>query len=194
MHGQMVQESVPSTQLPVSSKTVALGTGYWQLGTGYCYAVRQMWGASRWTARFLLLVMLAPAFGPLAMAHCAQPQAMHCMRQSMSGHAASGHAASAHAAQPAMPCHHAMARSEPPQPESSPVESSETSFQPANNGNCCQNHCCCGATTSEWAQPASTLLSFLSLLIEPARPSPNAALQSSDISGHDSARAPPPRS
>jgi hypothetical protein len=130
--------------------------------------------------------MLVPAFGPLAMAYCAQPQAMHCMRQSMSGHAASGHAASAHAAQPEMPCHHAMAQSKPVQ-----AESSETSFQPANNDNCCQNHCCCGATTSEWAQPASSLLSFLSLLIEPAHPSPSAVFQSSDISGHDSARAPP---
>jgi len=120
--------------------------------------------------------MLAPAYEPLAMACAVQPAAMHCMRQSES----------VHSVQPAMPCHHAMAGSQPPQPESS-----ETSFQPANNGNCCQNHCCCGATTSEWAQPASSLLFCLDFLIEPARPSPSALLQSSDISLLDSARAPP---
>src|SRR5208282_1624296 len=132
-----------------------------------------MWGASRWTARFLLLVMLAPAFGPLAMAQCAQPAAMRCcMRQSVQS------------APPAMPCHHAMA-----QPSRS--ESSETSLQATNNGNCCQNHCCCGATTSEWAQPASNLLSGLSLPSEPARPKQGAALYARDIPGDDSARAPP---
>jgi hypothetical protein len=149
--------------------------------TSACYAVPQMWGVSRWTARFLLLVMLVPAFGPLAMARSAQPGAMHCMRQPVA----------VHAAQPAMPCHHAMAQSKPPQSESSQGESSEPSFQATNNDNCCQNHCCCGATTSEWAQPVSNLLSFLSLPIEPARPWLSAVLQSSDISRQDSARAPP---
>jgi len=175
----MVPET--SSQFPVLSESGLLRTENWELAstTSNCYAVPQMWGASRWTARFLLLVMLASAFGPLAMACATQPEAMHCVRQSVS----------AQAAQPAMPCHHAMAQSKPPQPESSRVESSEASFQAVDN--CCQNHCCCGATTSEWAQPASNLLSFLSLLIEPARPPQSAALHSSDISGHDSARAPP---
>jgi len=122
----------------------------------------------------LLLVMLAPAFGPLAMARAAQPGAMHCMRQPVSGHPA----------QPAMQCHHAMAQSKP-QPQSS-----EASFQAV--ANCCLNHdCCCRAATLEWAQPASSLLSFLSLLIEPARASQSTILLSSDISGQDSARAPP---
>jgi len=132
-----------------------------------------MWGAFRWTARFLLLVMLAPAYEPLAMACVVQPEAMHCMRQSMS----------APAAQPAMPCHHAMAQSKPPQPEAS--------VQATNDANCCKNHCCCGAITSEWAQPASSLLSFLSLLREPVQPSQGATPHSTDIAGHDSARAPP---
>jgi len=107
------------------------------------------------------------------------------MRQPVSGHTA----------QPAMQCHHAMAQSNLPQPEaspvqSSPVESSEASFQGVNN--CCPNHdCCCRLATVEWAQPALGLLSFLSLLIEPARASQSTILLSSDISGHDSARAPP---
>jgi hypothetical protein len=146
--------------------------------------------ASRWIAKFLLLVMLAPAFGPMAMARAAQPGAMHCMRQPVSGHPA----------QPAMQCHHAMAQSKPPQlpsspveastVESSPVESSEASFQAV--ADCCLNHdCCCRLATVEWGQPASSLLSFLSLLIEPARASQSTILLSSDISGHDSARAPP---
>jgi hypothetical protein len=128
--------------------------------------------ASRWIARFLLLVMLAPAFGPLAMARAAQPGAMHCLRQPVSGHPA----------QPAMQCHHAMAESKLP--------SSEASFQAV--ANCCLNHdCCCRVATSESAHPALALLSFLNLLIEPARASQSTILLSSDISGHDSARAPP---
>src|ERR1700731_3415323 len=118
--------------------------------------------ASRWIARLLLLVMLAPAFGPLAMARAAQPGAMHCMRQPVSGHPA----------QHAMQCHHAVAQSKPPQPEAFPVEasrveSSEASFQAI--ANCCLNHdCCCRAATLEWAHPAFGLLSLLNLLIEPA--------------------------
>jgi hypothetical protein len=129
--------------------------------------------------------MLAPAFEPLAMARPAQPGAMHCMRQPVSGHPA----------QPAMQCHHAMAQSKAPQPESSPVESSpvessEASFQAV--ANCCLNHdCCCRVATLEWAHPALGLLSFLRLLIEPAGASQSTILLSSDISGHDSARAPP---
>lgn len=133
-----------------------------------------MWGASRWTARFLLLAMLVPVVGPLAMPCAALPQAMHYMRQPLSGHPA----------QPAMHCHHAMAqpfRSEP----------SEASFQATSNEDCCQHHCCCGAATSEWARPASSLPSFISLATEPARSSPNAVLPSSDIPRQDSARAPP---
>ena len=129
--------------------------------------------------------MLAPAFGPLAMARAAQPGALHCMRQPVSGHPA----------QPAIECHHAMAQSKPSQPESStvessPVESSEASVQAV--ANCCLNHdCCCRVATLEWAHPAVNLLSFLSLLIEPAHASQSTILLSSDISGPDSARAPP---
>jgi hypothetical protein len=140
----------------------------------------------RWTAKFLLLVMLAPGFEPLAMAsaaHAAPAEAMHCMRQPMSS------TRSVHAAQPTMQCHHAMAQSNPPRPES-PVESSEASFHAVDN--CCQNHnCCCCNGTPEWAQPAFSLLSFVNLLIEPARVGQSAVLQSSNIFGQDSARAPP---
>jgi len=128
-----------------------------------------------------LVVMLVPAFAPMAMPCAALPQATHCMRQPVS----------APAAQTAMQCHHTMAQSKPPQPESSPVESSEASFHAANDDDCCGRHCCCGATASEWAQPASNLLAFLNLIIEPAQASPSATPHSTDLSGLDSARAPP---
>lgn len=141
----------------------------------------EVWRIVRWTARSLLPVMLAPAFGPLAMACAARPGAIHCMRYS----------GSAHSAQSPMPCHHAMAGPNAAQSESSKVGSPETSVHASNDGNCCQNHCCCGPITSEWAQPACSLLFFLSLLIEPARPSRDSAPQSIDIFGHDSPRAPP---
>jgi len=155
-----------------------------------------MWGAYRWAARFLLLVMLVPAVGPMAMACAVQPEPMHCMRQSMSGQVMSGQvmsgqampgqAMSAHAAEPAKPCHHSMAQSKAPQ-----TESSELAFQATDDGSCCQHHCCCGATTSEWARPASSLPSFVSLAVERAISAKNAVLRSSEISAPDSARAPP---
>jgi hypothetical protein len=155
------------------------GTGYQVLRTAMLSEML------RWTARFLLLVMLAPGFEPLAMAgaaHAAPAEAMHCMRQPMSG------TRSEHSAQPAMQCHHAMAQSR--QSESSQVEPSEASFHTVDN--CCQNHsCCCCTSTPEWAQPASSLLSFISLLIDPVRPGQSAVLQLNIISGQDSARAPP---
>jgi hypothetical protein len=149
-------------------------TGNWFSGM-----LPQMWGF-RWSARFLLLVMLAPVYEPLAMARAYQPGPMHCcQRKSLS----------AGSARPAMPCHHGMA--EAAQSESFTVEVSEPSVAATNGKECCQNHCCCGATTSEWAQPAFHLLSVLHLLIEPARLSYNAELHTANISGHDSARAPP---
>jgi hypothetical protein len=140
----------------------------------------QMWGTSRWAASFLLPVMLAPVFGPMAMPCAALPQAMHCMRQPMSGHAELPRSK-----QPAMHCHHAMAQLNPPQ-----VESSGDSLQ-ANDDCCANHHCCCGSTTSEWAQPASYPLSFVCLAIELARSSQNAILLSNYVSRLDSARAPP---
>jgi len=126
--------------------------------------------------------MLAPAFGPMAQARATQPNAMHCMRQRVSARAA-------------MPCHHEMAESNAPQPESSqaessPGEASESSFRAVDN--CCQNHdCCCRIANSEWARPASSLLSFFSPKIDPAPPSQRVLLQLKDVFAHDSARAPP---
>lgn len=123
----------------------------------------------RWIARLLLLAMLGPSFGQLAMARAAQPDAMHCMRKPV---------------QPAMQCHHhgtVMAPLRQP---------SEASFQAV--GQCCQNHdCCCRVAVRQWAQPQSRLLSYCGLLIEHVSPSLGIVLASTGVAGHDSARAPP---
>jgi len=131
----------------------------------------------RWTAKFLLLVMLVPVCGPLALARVAQPETMHCMRHPLQQ--------TAHAVEPAMHCHHGMA----PSPA---TETPEKSFRSLDC--CCQNHDCCrGLKTSEWARPASNLLSCVSLLIEPAPVPQLAARFSADFTGQESTRAPPSR-
>src|ERR1700675_3112505 len=142
---------------------------------------------SRWTARFLLLVMLAPAFGPMALARVADSNPMHCVRQRVSP-------------LPAMPCHHGMAESKSSEPESSSPESSQVESYQATSGeasfraidNCCQNHdCCCRIATTQRARPASIQLSIFNPLIEQARRPQIVVLQLKDVSAHDSARAPP---
>src|SRR5271166_3566608 len=132
-----------------------------------------MWGASHWTARFLVVVMLVSSFGPLTTACATLPGAMHCVR----------HAVSGRTPQTAMSCHHAQS-----QPAQS--ESSESSFH-STDTNCCQHHCCCGAVTSEWVQPASNVPCALRLMAKPARLAQSTVLHSNTIFGHDSARAPP---
>lgn len=128
----------------------------------------------RWTARFLLLAMLLPALGPLALARAAQPEGMHCMRKPLQPATQTN--------QPAMHCHHAMAQAPAP-------GSPKASF---NSLDCCQNHeCCRGLKTSEWARPASNLLSYISLLIEPAPAPQLAARISARPAGQHSTRAPP---
>jgi len=125
----------------------------------------------RWTAKLLLLAMFVPAFGPLARAHPAQPEAMHCMRKPVQ---------SAH---PAMPCHHGMVQT-PAQ------KAPETSIRALDC--CCPNHDCCrGLKTSEWARPASNLLAYVSLRIEAAPVWQLAAQRSAAPAGQDSTRAPP---
>jgi hypothetical protein len=129
----------------------------------------------RWTARFLLLVMLVPAFGTLALARATAPEAMHCARHPLGQ--------SAHATEADMPCHHGMAMA--PQ-----AESPATSFSAVNS--CCDDHNCCrGLKTSEWARPAAALLKLVDLLIEPAAPQRPATRVSADLVKQDAARAPP---
>jgi hypothetical protein len=121
----------------------------------------------RWIARLLVLVMLVPAFGPLALARAAQPQAPHCLRQP---------------AKPVMQCHHGMAMvPEPP--------ASEASFRALEQ--CCQNHDCCRTLAApQWAQPQSKL-SCRELLTERALSALDTQLTSVTPAENDSARAPP---
>jgi len=121
----------------------------------------------RWIARLLVLVMLVPAFGPLALGRAAQPQAPHCLRQP---------------AKPVMQCHHGMAMTpEPP--------SSEASFRALEQ--CCQNHDCCRSLAApQWAQPQSKL-SSRELLTARALSAPDSQLTSVTPAENDSARAPP---
>src|SRR5271165_359940 len=135
----------------------------------------------RWTARFLLLVTLVPVCGPLARARVAPPHAMHCMRMPVRRESAP------QSSEPAMHCHHGMAKGEAMAPER---ETSQTSVRSLDC--CCQNHDCCrGVKTSEWARPSSNLLSCLSLLIEAASAPRFVAHVSADPVGEDSTRAPP---
>jgi hypothetical protein len=120
-----------------------------------------------WIAKLLVLVMIVPAFGPLALTRSAQPQAPHCLRQP---------------AKPVMQCHHGMEMvPDPP--------SSEASFRAVEQ--CCQNHDCCrGLGAPRWAQPQSKV-SLRRLPAERALSAPDTQLTSVTPAEKDSARAPP---
>jgi len=121
----------------------------------------------RWVARLLVLVMIVPALGPLAMTQAAKPEAPHCLRQ---------------AAKPVMQCHQGMTMA--------PEPSSETSFQAIDQ--CCSNHDCCrGMAAPRWAQPQSQLLSQQDQPTIEAAHSPVTQFAPSIIADNDSARAPP---
>lgn len=197
----MLQDSVPSTQLPVtphernSGRTIPNRLFFWILATGYrvlvCCATSVTWGHDfvpavgtngaktmhRWTAKVLLLVILVPAFGPLALARTPAPAAMHCMRQPLRQ--------AAPAAQLAMHCHHGMGQAPPPDSHEASVRALDC---------CCSNHDCCRSLkTSERACPAANRLSFASLLIEPSLAAPIIHHVSANLIAPDSARAPPRR-
>jgi len=122
----------------------------------------------RWIARLLVMIMLVPAFGPVAMAHVSPSMGPHCQRQ---------------AAKPAMPCHHGMTMApEPP--------SSDTSFSAVDS--CCQDHACCrGLATLRWAKPAQQPAGHLELCSEPALFATTLQFVPTLLSDRDSARAPP---
>jgi len=140
----------------------------------------------RWTATLLLLIMLVPAFGPVALAGSRPSGPMHCMRRPLQPTPTD---------EPAMHCHHgasqnAMSRNAGAQyPAASTPADSETSFRSLDC--CCYHDCCRSPKTSEWARLASADLSFVSLQTEPVLAAPAASSASSPVSGPDSARAPP---
>ena len=133
-----------------------------------------------WIADLLVLVMLVPAFGPLALLHAAPIENMHCARRPL---------APSRASEPAMHCHEGLAQNAANGgPGASEAEASFRSLD------CCSGHDCCRSVkTSEWARPASNLLSILSFLVESSVPSQNAADVRAAFVGPDSARAPPLR-
>jgi hypothetical protein len=151
-----------------------------------------MWGMNRWASKFLIAVMLAPSIGPLAMPCAAMPSGMHVPATAQSNSSRAETAADS--AQPMMHCHHAMAGMGSGQADKpANVASSESTSAPGvrSGESCCESHCCCGAMTSEWAQPAANSLRFDSLFIESAVVIRNIGWESQDRSGPDAARAPP---
>lgn len=186
-----------SLHWPLNASGRRLPTGHRPLPTAMIFAIRCGFGSyslsgagslttmHRWTARFLLLVMLVPAVGPLGLARVPPPAPMHCMRRPL---------AATPAAEPAMHCHHGASQTAPPTDESqaapSPI-SSEASLRSLDC--CCGRHCdCCrNSKASEWARPASNHLSFVGLLIESGPPAAMAPRVPTFLAGPDSARAPP---
>ena len=155
------------------------------LGTGSLITMH------RWTARFLLLVMLVPAFGPLALARVGAPAGMHCMRRPLA-------AEQDRAAEPAMHCHHSAVQSagqSAPQAAESQTSAAAPAASLRSLDCCCGQHCdCCrNSKTSEWARPAATHLSVISVLIEPAPAAHFVTRPATLFTGPDSARAPPRR-
>jgi hypothetical protein len=148
----------------------------------------------RWTARFLLLVMLVPAFGSIALARAIPSGPMHCLRRPVRADARA-----VASAEPQMHCHGgaAQARSQSASSQNAESPSAVAPASPpasfrSSDGCCCQNHGCCGSLkTSEWASIAYADLSSIRLLVESAHASPGSILESANLTGFDSARAPP---
>jgi hypothetical protein len=139
----------------------------------------------RWTARFLLLIMLVPAVGPIALARVADPSAMHCMRRPLQ---------SAPTAEPVMHCHGGAMSNEGTQSAGSPTPFASSSAASVRSLDCCCNHDCCrGVKTSEWASLSPAQQSFANLRIEPATIAPLVTATATTSLGPDSARAPPRR-
>ena len=123
----------------------------------------------RWITRLLVLVMVIPALGPLALSLVPEPQAPHCMRQQT--------------AKPVMECHGGMTMTAAP-------PASNSSFGAVDS--CCQNHGCCrGMTAPHWAQEASQVLSHHGPAGADVIVLSNSILPQSVLSNNDSARAPP---
>lgn len=151
----------------------------------------------RWIAKFVVVIMLAPTFGPLALARVAPMEGMHCMRRPL------GPAAAIPGAEPAMRCH----GDTPPRAERSSVKGSEESSeeipgQAASSSasseasfrspDCCRNHeCCRSITTTGRAHLTGIRCLNVSLRIEPAPSAWSATRISPALIGSDSARAPP---
>ena len=133
-----------------------------------------------WIAKFLVLVMLVPVFGPLALAHAAPIESMQCARRPL---------AESRARRPAMHCHEGLAQNGVAGNAGPVMPEPGASFRSLE---CCSNHDCCRAVkTSDWARPASNFLSLLGFQAEPAFHRQLTAHNPMAFTGPDSTRAPP---
>ena len=144
----------------------------------------------RWTAGFLFLIMLAPAFEPLALARVAPMAPAHCMRR----HLQSVSATQA-APEPVMPCHHGAVHapvSSRPEAQTSAANSAAPETAIRSLDCCCSgNHCCCSSmSNSGSASLVSSRLHVSGLRIEPVRAAA-VLVDSLPLDGPDSTRAPP---
>lgn len=134
----------------------------------------------RWTARFALLVMLVPVFGPLALANVVSPSMKCCMRRPVTG-------ATAGTANPAMHCHHGAMEA-----QAADTQGADSREHSLRSQDCCGQHCCCqNSQTPEWARPASNSLTFTDLPTAPPVGASTMARVSSPLMSADLARAPP---
>jgi hypothetical protein len=146
----------------------------------------------RWIAKFVVLVMLVPMFGPLALARLAPIEGMHCMRRPL------GATVATPGDEPAMHCHEGVPQGAERNSGQSFEESSQAAATPDSSQasfrspDCCRNHDCCrSAATSGRAHLIGIRSLHVSLRIEVALSALAATRVSSSLIGADSARAPP---
>jgi hypothetical protein len=148
----------------------------------------------RWIAKFVVLVMLVPTFGPLALASLAPMEGMHCMRRPLGAPPGAETAMHCHEGMPSQAERGSERRSDQGLEKSSEQAaassaSSEASFRAPD---CCRNHDCCrSVATSERAHLTGLRSSYVSLRVEVILSALAAARISSALIGSDSARAPP---
>ena len=130
----------------------------------------------RWTAKFLLLVLLAGPFAPMAAAYsmATQPLNMavsadHCQRKPV--------------ASPTMPgCHHHAA---------TPIEPSRTPLA-LRSGNCCDSHECCRSMVRTISANVGPQPSFMAIAqTEDNVPTQHPSFLNRDLVGSLSVRGPP---
>jgi hypothetical protein len=132
----------------------------------------------RWTAKFLLLVLLAGPFAPMAAAFSMAPMptqaaipADHCMRKPA-------------ATAPSMPgCHH-HAGSAPMEPAYTPLA--------VRSGNCCDSHECCRSMVRSHSANVAPRTIFATVdRAETHLPATHSSFPGLDFVGSNSVRGPP---
>jgi hypothetical protein len=149
-----------------------------------------MWGMYRWASRLLIAVMLVPSMLPMAMPCAALPEGTRFSASTPSNFEVTS--SGSDSAPSMMHCHHGMAGMHHGQPRGEASDSLLAGNPTITGGeNCCQGHCCCGAMTSEWAQPAAGAHARIVPLIESTTIAKKIVAPLAVHFGPDSARAPP---